>query len=70
MSESRTGPAPRAYPLPRPGREPDPRFTNGLVFDVADVLAAHGYPKVTAGADLVELHQALFRFLYGTGVTS
>ena len=36
----------------------------GLVADVADVLVAHGYPHVNGGRDIVELQQALFRFLY------
>lgn len=54
--------AERAYPLPRP--KEDPRFTNGLAFDVAKVLAEHGYPKITEGRDLIELQAALFGFLY------
>ncbi|MEU0794715.1 hypothetical protein ABZ342_32030 [Amycolatopsis sp. NPDC005961] len=54
---------PRIYPLPQP--EHDPRFTIGLVLDVADVLAAHGYPPLSDGGDdHVHLQQALFRFLY------
>ncbi|ADP78359.1 hypothetical protein [Pseudofrankia inefficax] len=52
----------RAYPLPRP--DDDPRFTFGLMLDVAAVLARRGYPTLTSGADLVELQQALFGFLY------
>ncbi|MEC3974592.1 hypothetical protein [Amycolatopsis sp. H20-H5] len=52
---------PRTYPLPAPDN--DPRFTFGLLLDVADVLARRGYPMVT-GLDLVELRQTLFRFLY------
>lgn len=51
----------RSYPLPRP--ETDPKFTFGLVVDVADALTSRGYPPLT-GLDLVELQQALFRFLY------
>ncbi|MFH8410706.1 hypothetical protein ACH4FX_38935 [Streptomyces sp. NPDC018019] len=52
----------RRYPVrPRPGD--DPRFTLGLVIDVAQVLQDHGYPPVT-GRDFVELQQALFGFLY------
>lgn len=50
------------YPLPRP--ENDPRFTFGLVRDVAQVLASHGYPPVESSADHVRLQQALFGFLY------
>lgn len=41
-----------------------PRFTLGVVIDVAAVLAARGYPPITAGADIVALQQALFGFLY------
>ena len=57
---------PRVYPVPKPPEgDTDPRFTYGLMFDVARVLVEHGYPPVTAGGDLVELQQALFRFCYG-----
>jgi hypothetical protein len=52
----------RVYPLPL--TDDDQRFTFGLVHDVAEVLAGHGYPPLVAGGDLVELQQALFRFLY------
>ncbi|WP_240742253.1 hypothetical protein [Micromonospora zingiberis] len=34
----------RRYPIPRPAD--DPRFTFGLALDVAQVLAAHGYPSI------------------------
>lgn len=60
-------PAARAYPLPRP--DDDPRFTFGLTLDVAKVLAEHGYPPITSGADHVELKMAIFSFLYAPGVT-
>lgn len=53
---------PPAYPLPQ--ADDDPRFTFGLVLDVAELLVTHGYPRPAAGADWVELQQALFRFLY------
>ncbi|WP_265804248.1 hypothetical protein [Wenjunlia tyrosinilytica] len=33
--------------------------------NVAKVLQAHGYPPLVVGADLLELHIALFHFLYG-----
>jgi hypothetical protein len=59
---SETTPEPRAYPVP-PTTDDD-RFSFGLVLDVAKVLAAHGYPEVRAGLDLVDLQQALHRFLY------
>lgn len=53
----------RQYPIqPRP--HDDPRFTLGLALDVAKVLHEHGYPQITSGLDLVDLQQALFRFLY------
>lgn len=51
-----------AYPVDA-GAE-DSRFTLGLVVDVADVLARHGYPPVRDSADLVDLQQSLYRFLY------
>lgn len=52
----------RVYPLPRPAD--DPRFNMGLMIDVARVLEEHGYPKITAGRDIVELQMALFGFIY------
>jgi len=52
----------RAYPLPP--TENDTRFTVGFTLDVARVIAEHGYPEVRAGADLVELQQLLYTFLY------
>ncbi len=52
----------RVYPLPRPDGD-DPRFSFGLVYDVAGLLHEAGYPVVT-GVDMVELRAALFRFLY------
>lgn len=54
----------RAYPVAPAQGDEDPRFTHGLLFDVAQVIAAHGYPAITSGPDLVELHLALFRFLH------
>lgn len=50
------------YPLPRP--VDDPRFTFGLVLDVARVLKAHGFPPLVAGPDLLRLQQALFTMIY------
>jgi hypothetical protein len=52
-----------------PERPPDsdPRFTLGLVLDVARVLEQHGYPPIAKGRELVDLQVALFRFLYGAG---
>jgi hypothetical protein len=48
-------------PLPRP--DDDPRFTYGLVFDIADVLFQHGFPR-PAHTDWADLMLALFRFIY------
>lgn len=49
------------YPMPAPDN--DERFTFGLTYDVARVLADHGYPGLS-GNDFVELQQSLFGFLY------
>ena len=57
-----TTPAP-AYPLTPPGGG-DPRFTYGLLHDITQVLAAHGYPPVSDPADLVRWQQALFATIY------
>jgi hypothetical protein len=51
-----------SYPLPRLAE--DPRFTLGLLADVADVLVRHDYPRPATREDLTDLQQALFRFLY------
>ena len=56
----------RVFPLP--AADDDPRFTFGLIYDVAKVLESAGYPPVKSGADFVDLRQALFRFLYATPV--
>jgi hypothetical protein len=57
------GPEPAAaYPLPRPADD-DPRFTQLLVFDIADVLSKHGYPRPDH-TDWADLMLALFRFIY------
>jgi hypothetical protein len=44
-------------------QEQDQRFSFGLVIEVAEVLARHGFPRPT-GRELVELRQSLYRFLY------
>lgn len=56
----------RRYPVPEPEQGNDPRFTFGLVIEVAAVLERHGYPAIGSDNidDHVELSQALFRFLY------
>jgi hypothetical protein len=55
---------PPAYPIGRPTDRADSRFTIGLTLDVAAVLTRHGYPPITAGADLLRLQQALFALIY------
>jgi hypothetical protein len=62
-SQAAAPPTVAAYPLRRPAGGDDPRFTYGLVFDIADVLANHGYPH-PAGTDWADLMLALFHFLY------
>jgi hypothetical protein len=57
------GPAP-AYPLARPAEGADARFTLGLALDISQVLAAHGYPPITTGADLLRWQHALHTTIY------
>lgn len=52
----------RVYPMLLPSFD-DPRFSHGLIIDVATVLEAAGYPAVR-GVDFVDLQGALFGFLY------
>ncbi|WP_181785604.1 hypothetical protein [Streptomyces phytophilus] len=52
----------RHYPIP-PQPDDDPRFSFGLIWDVARLLEQHGYPPID-GDDFVDLRQALYRFLY------
>jgi hypothetical protein len=52
------------YPVEPKDGDDDSRFTHGLLHDVARVIESHGYPKVASGPDLLELHLALYRFLY------
>lgn len=55
----------RVYPLTRDNRV-DHRFTDGLLCDVADVLADHGYPVIEADSgDYEELGWTLWRFIFG-----
>lgn len=49
-----------------PTTDHDPRFTMGLVLDIAEVLEDHGYPK-PSGRGYVDLQQHLFQVLYGDG---
>ncbi len=54
----------RLYPVVPAEGDDDPRFTFGLIFDVALVIEDYGYPPIRSGLDLVDLELALFRFLY------
>jgi hypothetical protein len=56
------------YPLPAPASD-DPRFTYGLLFDIANVLQRNGFPQ-PAGTDWADLMTALGRFLYQPKETS
>ncbi|GDY28767.1 hypothetical protein [Gandjariella thermophila] len=60
-------PVKRRYPVKPMEDGDDPRFTFGLVLEVAEVLAKHGYPSPadpSCAMDFVDLRQMLFRFLY------
>lgn len=55
----------RVYPVAR-GNRIDRRFTDGLLCDVAEVLADHGYPAIDpASGDYEELGWMLWRFIFG-----
>ncbi|WP_208025865.1 hypothetical protein [Amycolatopsis acidicola] len=54
------------YPVKPLEENNDPRFTFGLLLDVAAVLQEQGYPRIRTGADLIRLRQALWSFLYST----
>lgn len=56
---------PRNYPVKLPRNNEDPRFTVGLLYDIADLLERAGYPKLEP-MDHVELRQAIFKFVYRT----
>jgi hypothetical protein len=56
------------YPLPAPAGD-DPRFTHGLLFDIAEVLQRNGFPQ-PVDADWAHLMTALGRFLYQSKETS
>ncbi len=53
----------RVFPID-PG-EDDPRFSIGLILDVAEVLSQHGYPSVSeyTSPDVSELYVAVFQGL-------
>lgn len=50
------------YPLARPA-DADPRFTYGLLHDVAEALQPNDFPR-PPGTDWAHLMTALGRFLY------
>ncbi|MFF1871705.1 hypothetical protein [Kitasatospora herbaricolor] len=52
------------YPVPQPTSGEDPRFTRGLIFDIARRIEDAGYPPSSAGRDLVRLMEALYAFCY------
>lgn len=56
------------YPLPAPA-DNDPRFTYGMLFDIAEVLQRNGFPQ-TVGTDWAALMTAVGRFLYQSKETS
>lgn len=59
-----TGATPQpVYPLPAPINGTDPRFSYGLLHEVAQVLHRNGFPR-PAGTDWADLMTALGRFLY------
>lgn len=58
----------RAYPLPRPAHPADDRFSAAVVRDVADVLAAHGFPWIDDDSpDWYALSWCVWRYVYGYG---
>jgi hypothetical protein len=63
--DTTTTPAGRrpAYPLRRLASD-EARFTVGLVYDISQVLVAHGYPPIVTGADLLRWQNALFDIIY------
>jgi hypothetical protein len=61
MTDTHTPQQP-VYPLPAPA-DGDPRFTYGLLHDIADVLQRNGFCQ-PAGADWAHLMTALGRLLY------
>jgi hypothetical protein len=65
MTDQTTTPQP-AYPQPG---DADPRFTYGLLHEVAEVLQRNGFPR-PAGADWANLMTALHRSPYQSQETS
>lgn len=56
----------RVFPVQRPERMPDKRFTRGLVLDVGEVLMVYGFPQIDNDSpDFYALMWCLARFCYG-----
>lgn len=51
------------YPVPKPAVDDNTQFTAGLLFDVADVLVRHGYPRPTT-RDWAHLMTVIYDFCY------
>lgn len=56
------------YPLPAPA-DTDPRFSYGLLHDIANALQRNGFPR-PEGTDWAQLMTALGGFLYQNKETS
>jgi hypothetical protein len=56
------------YPLPAPA-DNDPRFTYGMLFDIAKVLQRNGFSQ-PVGTDWADLMAVLGRFFYQSKETS
>ena len=56
------------YPLPAPA-DTDPRFSYGLLHDIANALQRNGFPR-PEGTDWAHLMTALGDFLYQSKETS
>jgi hypothetical protein len=57
-----------SYPLPAPA-DGDPRFSYGLLHDIANALQRNGFPR-PEGTDWAQLMTALGGFLYQNKETS
>ena len=57
-----------SYPLPAPAAD-DPRFSYGLLHDIANALQRNGFPR-PEGTDWAQLMTCLGRFLYHPKETS
>jgi hypothetical protein len=70
MTDTTTASTPQQQPVyPRPAPADDPRFTYGLLFDIAEVLQRNGFPQPT-GTDWANLTTALGSILYQPKETS